>query len=87
MGGFVRNYLLPDMVHVAAPLHVKVGLRNSAAIYPSGVHLQSVAVAQAREKVRRAALLERLLREFAPDLVEGGASTASIDRSEEVVHG
>ena len=70
MGGFVRNYLLPDMVRVAAPLHVKVGLRNSTAIYPSGVHLEPVAVAQAREKVRRAALLERLLRELAPELVD-----------------
>jgi hypothetical protein len=68
MGGFVRNYLLPDMVRVAAPLHVKVGLRNSTPIYPSGLHLQAVAAVQAREKVRRAALLERLLQELAPEV-------------------
>jgi hypothetical protein len=68
MGGFVRNYLLPDIVRVAAPVHVKVGLRNSTPIYPSGLHLEAVAAAQAREKVRRAALLERLLRELEPEL-------------------
>jgi hypothetical protein len=68
MGGFVRNYLLPDIVRVAAPVHVKVGLRNSTPVYPSGIHLEAVAVAQAREKVRRAALLERLLAELAPEL-------------------
>jgi hypothetical protein len=72
MGGFVRNYLLPDIVRVAAPVHVKVGLRNSTAIYPSGLHLEAVATAQAREKVRRAALLERLLRELEPELAETG---------------
>jgi hypothetical protein len=68
MGGFVRNYLLPDIVRVAAPIHVKVGLRNSNAIYPSGLHLEAVAAAQAREKVRRAALLERLLGDLEPEL-------------------
>jgi hypothetical protein len=67
MGGFVRNYLLPDIVRVAAPVHVKVGLRNATPVYPSGLHLQPVAAVQAREKVRRAALLERLLRELAPE--------------------
>ena len=76
MGGFVRNYLLPDIVRVAAPVHVKVGLRNSTSVYPAGIHLESIAVAQAREKVRRAALLERLLRELAPELT-GAAVVAS----------
>jgi hypothetical protein len=33
------------------------------------MHLQDVAEAQCREKVRRAALAERLLRELAPELV------------------
>lgn len=68
MGGFVRSYLVPDIVRVAAPVHVKVGLRNATGVYPSGVHLEQVAAAQAREKVRRAALLERLIRELTPEL-------------------
>jgi hypothetical protein len=69
MGGFVRNYLVPDIVRVAAPVHVKVGLRNATAVYPSGLHLEGVAALQAREKVRRAGMLERLIGELAPDLV------------------
>jgi hypothetical protein len=69
MGGFVREYLVPDIVRVAAPVHVKLGLRNAAGVYPSGLHLETVAATQAREKVRRAALVDRLVRELAPELV------------------
>jgi hypothetical protein len=68
LGGFVRSYEVPDIVRVAAPVHLKFGLRNARSVYPSGIHLEDVAVAQAREKVRRAALAERLLRELSPGL-------------------
>jgi hypothetical protein len=69
MGGFVRSYLVPDIVRVAAPLHVKLGLRNATGVYPSGLHLEQVATVQAREKVRRAAMIERLIGELAPELL------------------
>jgi hypothetical protein len=68
LGGFVRSYDVPEVVRVAAPVHLKFGLRNARSVYPSGGHLEEVAIAQAREKVRRAALAERLLRELAPEL-------------------
>ncbi len=68
MGGFVRSYLVPDMIRVAAPVHVKLGLRNATGVYPSGLHLEPVAAIQAREKVRRAALVQRLISELAPEL-------------------
>jgi hypothetical protein len=68
LGGFVRSYEVPDIVRVAAPVHLKFGLRNARSVYPSGFHLEEVAIAQAREKVRRAALAERLLQELAPGL-------------------
>jgi hypothetical protein len=68
MGGFVRSYLVPDIVRVAAPVHVKLGLRNATNVYPSGLHLTAVAALQAREKVRRAALIERLIGELTPEL-------------------
>jgi hypothetical protein len=87
MGGFVRSYLLPDIVRVAAPLHVKVGLRNSVSVYPSGVHLEEVAVAQAREKVRRAALLERLLAELTPELAHGTPLASAAADPAELVSG
>jgi Peptidase family U32 len=70
-GGFVRFYEVPDIVRVAAPLYVKLGLRNAPNIYPSGLHLQDLAEKLARERVRRAELVLRLLREQAPELVEG----------------
>ena len=70
-GGFVRFYEVPDVIRAAAPVYVKLGLRNSPNIYPSGLHLEDVAVKLARERVRRAELVLRLLRERAPELVEG----------------
>lgn len=70
MGGFVRSYLVPDIVRVAAPVHIKLGLRNATSVYPSGLHLEPVATVQAREKVRRAALVDRLIRELTPELAE-----------------
>jgi hypothetical protein len=70
MGGFVRSYLVPDIIRAAAPVHVKLGLRNATNVYPSGLHLEPVATVQAREKVRRAALLDRLIRELTPELAE-----------------
>jgi hypothetical protein len=70
MGGFVRSYLVPDIVRVAAPVHIKLGLRNATSVYPTGLHLEPVATVQAREKVRRAALVDRLIRELTPELAE-----------------
>jgi hypothetical protein len=71
LGGFVRTYDVPEIVRTAAPVHLKFGLRNAKSVYPTGGHLEDVAVSQAREKVRRAALAERLLRDLAPELVDG----------------
>ncbi len=70
-GGFVRFYEVPEMIRLAAPLYVKLGLRNAPNIYPAGMHLADVASRLGRERVRRAELVLRLLRERAPDLVEG----------------
>lgn len=70
-GGFVRFYEVPDMIRVAAPLYVKLGLRNAPNIYPSGLHLEELAIKLGRERVRRAELVLRLLTERAPELVEG----------------
>jgi peptidase U32-like protein len=70
-GGFVRFYEVPDIVRLAAPVYVKLGLRNAPNIYPSGLHLEDLAVKLGRERVRRAELVLRLLAERAPELVEG----------------
>ena len=33
-GGFVRFYDVPEIVRLAAPVYVKLGLRNAPNIYP-----------------------------------------------------
>jgi hypothetical protein len=71
LGGFVRFYDVPELVRVASPVYVKLGLRNAPIIYPTGEHLAPTAMALGRERVRRASLCLRLLRELAPQLVEG----------------
>jgi hypothetical protein len=62
-GGHVRFYDVPDVVRVAAPVYLKMGLRNSPNIYPVGAHLAATAEALGRERVRRAELILRLLAE------------------------
>ncbi len=70
-GGFVRHYEVPEMIRVAAPIYVKLGLRNAANIYPSGLHIEDLAIKQSRERVRRAALVMDLIKRYAPDAVMG----------------
>ncbi len=60
-GGSVRFYDVPEVVRVAAPVHLKMGVRNAPNIYPVGRHLADTAAALGRERVRRAELVLRLL--------------------------
>jgi hypothetical protein len=56
MGGMIRLDALTELVAAGAPLYAKFGLSNAASVYPAGTHLASTVEAQAREKVRRAAI-------------------------------
>jgi hypothetical protein len=56
MGGIVRGEQLADLIRITRPLYAKFGLRNSAGLYPSGLHLIDHAAVIAREKVRRASI-------------------------------
>ena len=49
-----------QIVRAAAPVYLKMGLRNAPNIYPSGAHLGVVPRELGRERVRRAALVQRL---------------------------
>ena len=69
-GGSVRFYDVPDVVRVAAPVYLKLGVRNAPNIYPSGRQHAAAAEALSRERVRRAELVLRLLSELAPELIE-----------------
>lgn len=60
-GGSVRFYDVPDVVRIAAPVYLKMGVRNAPNIYPVGQHLAGTADALGRERVRRAEMVLRLL--------------------------
>jgi hypothetical protein len=68
-GGYVRYYETPEMIRVASPVYVKLGLRNAPDIYPSGQQLQSVAVAMTRERLRRARMVVDLINRYYPEAV------------------
>ncbi|RVX42005.1 peptidase U32-like protein [Nonomuraea polychroma] len=67
-GGFVRMYEAAQIVRAAAPVYLKMGVRNAPNIYPVGAHLEATAISLGRERVRRAALAVRLLTELDPGL-------------------
>jgi len=69
-GGFVRFYEAVEIVRAAAPVYLKMGLRNAPNIYPSGGHLGVIPKELGRERVRRAALVRRLMEQLDPGLTE-----------------
>lgn len=78
-GGAVRFYEVPELVRVAAPVYVKVGLRNAPNIYPVGKHIEATAVNLGIERVRRTGLVLRLLEELEPELAAAVGSHDSPD--------
>lgn len=56
VGGFVRQYEIPEFVRLAAPVYLKFGVRNAPSLYPAGYHNEALVIALARERVRRARL-------------------------------
>jgi hypothetical protein len=68
LGGVVRGHELGDLVKAGAPLYAKFGLRNAQPVYPSGRHLEPVAMANAVEKVHRAAVALEWLDRLSPGL-------------------
>jgi hypothetical protein len=66
-GGFVRLYEVPQLVRVAAPVYVKLGLRNAPNIYPTGAHIEATAIQMGRERVHRAAVTLNILERYYPE--------------------
>lgn len=85
MGGFVRHFEIGEIVRVAAPVHLKFGLRNAPNIYPSGTHLNPTAIALGRERVRRAQIGLELLQRYAPDAVGSQPGAAGVALPKETV--
>jgi hypothetical protein len=69
IGGFIRHYEAPEFIRVAAPLYVKLGLKNSPDIYPCGTHIEATALALSRERVRRTRMVCDIIARYCPDAV------------------
>ena len=82
LGGFVRLHEIPEIIRVASPVYLKFGLRNAPDVYPSGSHLEELAVGLSRERVRRARLgLDLLARSgFEARTSELGAAGLAVPR-------
>ncbi len=78
MGGFVRHYEIAELVRICAPIYLKFGLRNAPNIYPSGRHLEDLAIQLGRERVRRAAIGLMMLHRYAPDAVGSRPGAAGL---------
>lgn len=76
-GGFVRHYETPQLIRVAAPVYVKLGLRNAPNIYPSGAHIEATAIALGRERVHRAAVVLDIIRRFCPEAIQSPLAAGS----------
>ena len=66
-GGFVRHFEVPELVRLAAPIYVKLGLRNAPDLYPSGTHVESTAIALSVERVRRARIALDMIDRYYPE--------------------
>ena len=75
MGGFLRHHELPEIIRVAAPVYVKLGLANAPGLYPSAPTWRPPRSRCRRERVRRARLALELLGRsgYAPTTSERGA--------------
>ena len=68
-GGYIRTYEVPEMIRVASPVYVKMGLRNAPDIYPYGEQLKAVALNMSRERVHRARLVLDTIQRYYPEAV------------------
>lgn len=67
LGGYIRFYEAPQIIKIASPIYLKVGLINAINAYPSGTHMEPAIIAASREKVRRAKILLDLIERYYPE--------------------
>ena len=67
IGGFVRHFETPELIEHCSSIYIKLGLRNSADIYPCGRHMKSLALRLSLERVRRSKLVYDLIQREYPD--------------------
>jgi hypothetical protein len=77
-GGFVRHYEVPEMIRICAPMYVKLGLRNSPDIYPSGLHVEATAIALSRERIHRAKIALDMIERYCPEATTSPRGVADL---------
>jgi hypothetical protein len=77
-GGYIRSYEVPEMIRVASPVYVKLGLRNAPDIYPYGEQLKNVALAMSRERVHRARLVLDTIQRYYPEALMSKPGAAGL---------
>ncbi|ADB52370.1 hypothetical protein [Conexibacter woesei] len=78
LGGVVRGHESAALIRAGAPLYAKFGLRNAPPLYPAGGHVEELACAMAREKVRRAAVAMEWLARDGRELVQSAPGAAGL---------
>lgn len=77
-GGYIRTFEVPEMIRVASPVYVKMGLRNAPDIYPYGEQLRTVALAMSRERIHRARLVLDTIQRYSPEAVMSKPGAAGL---------
>ena len=70
-GGFIRHYEVPEMIRIAAPLYLKTG--GSVA----GTHSWDTTEAQARQRAKQVALVQRVINEYYPEAIASSKGSIS----------
>ena len=78
LGGFVRHHESPEIIRGAAPVYIKLELRNAPDIYPAGKHLEATVIDLCIERVRRSKLVLDLIRREYPEAVMSPLSTDAL---------
>lgn len=79
LGGFVRHHEVPDMIRMVSPVYLKLGLRNSPDVYPSGHHLEQTVQNLSRERVRRTMLVYELIARELPEAAMSPCGKSPVD--------
>jgi hypothetical protein len=77
-GGYIRTYEVPEMIRVAAPVYVKIGLRNAPDIYPYGEQLRATALAMSRERIHRAKMVADTIARHYPEAIMSKPGVADL---------
>lgn len=77
-GGYIRTYEVPEMIRVASPVYVKIGLRNAPDIYPYGEQLRLTALAMSRERIHRAKMVADTIARHYPEALMSQPGAADL---------